>query len=240
MPRPHCAVPAAGGRRHLHRPAAPAAREPATVPVHCRRGRRSAVCRGPAAMRPQRFVPGPRGPVGDHHPAPARPGSARAHHCRRPRSAGRWQARGHLRPAAVRSAAHPRTSRPMACAAAPAARTPPAPRPAPSATPGARGVPAATTNGLRGGRGPAQDVQRHAGDAGARVPCVQGSRGSVKLSRGDAPRSRPAARPACPAGSTAGRSRSPSDAGAGGHGHCCVRCHCGCRAHRRLPGRSGW
>ena len=112
----------------------------------------SRACCGP----PRRYGPGLRGPADDLHPAPARPGSARAHHCHRRHSAARPPVRHHLRPAAARSEAHPRTSRPAACAAAPAAQTPPAPRPAPSATPGARGVPAATTNGLRGGRGPAQ------------------------------------------------------------------------------------
>ncbi|KAG1317890.1 hypothetical protein G6F63_015468 [Rhizopus arrhizus] len=119
---PCCGAPAAGGQPLRLRSAAPAARGPTPVPVRYRRDRCSAACRVPAAVPPQRFGPGLRAPAGDHRPVPAPPGSARVRHCHRPRSTGPRRVRGHPRPATVRSAAHPRTSRPAACAAAPAAR----------------------------------------------------------------------------------------------------------------------
>ena len=174
FPHRHCVAPATDGQPLRLQPAAPAVRGPVPVPVHCPPGHRPASGRGPVAALPRRYWPGPGAPAGDRHPVPAPPGSARVHRCHQHRSGARRPAPDPLRPAAVRSAAHPRTNRPAACAAGPAARTPPALPAAPSARSGAHGAPAATTNAPRGGRGPAPDVQRHAGDAGARVPCVQG------------------------------------------------------------------
>ncbi|MNI52944.1 hypothetical protein D3C73_1077570 [compost metagenome] len=181
-------APATAAPPHLPRRAAPAAHAPTPAPAHCPPGRPPAAAHATAATLPRRCGPVPAAPAGGRHPTPAPPGSVRARRCRRPQSGARRPARDHPRPAVVRSVAHPRTSRPAACAPAPAARTRLQQPTAPNATPDVHGAPAATTSGFHGERDRAPDVRRRVSDAGARVPCVQGSRGSVKLSPDDAPR----------------------------------------------------